>query len=405
MNDRAIDAFARTDELEPAIAATIAGIHAARASGPYHLASLDDVAARLLPFLAARGLEAPQVHRLRRMGGGASKEQFVFELRAQGMSPRRCVLRMDPLEAAVITSRRREFEALRYVHGRLPAPEALWVDEDGGALGRPALITSFVDGVTRPSAIVSNVSGFGTVLGDDLRRRLSEPFLRHLVTLHGLNVRDPALAAFAVPDAFPEQAALWQVNWWTTVWRNDALAGIPLLGLAERWMRENLPASADLVLVHADYRTGNYLFDEARAEITAVLDWELVHVGDYHQDLAWIGITSWSPVIDGVRLASGLMTSDELCDRYAAATGRAVDRATLFFYQVLGLYQCAVICLGTSLRAAHEAHNHQDALLSWLAAAGYVFLDDLRALLEAGSGGARTLADRDRAEERRLWVE
>ena len=156
------------------------------------------------------------------------------------------------------------------------------------------------------------------------------------------------------------------------------------LGEAVVWMRENLPASADLVLVHADYRTGNYLFDEARAEITAVLDWELVHVGDYHQDLAWIGITSWSPVIDGVRLASGLMTSDELCDRYAAATGRAVDRATLFFYQVLGLYQCAVICLGTSLRAAHEAHNHQDALLSWLAAAGYVFLDDLRALLEQG---------------------
>ncbi|MGE0487093.1 MAG: phosphotransferase family protein [Gammaproteobacteria bacterium] len=384
MTSHAIDAFARTHELEPAIAETIAGIHAARASGPYHLAGVDEVAARLVPFLAAQGVQAPEVNGLRRMGGGASKEQFVFELRAQGEPSRRCVLRMDPLEAAVITSRRREFEALRYVQGHLPVPQALWVDEDGSALGRPALVTSFVDGVTKPQAIVSNVSGFGTVLGDNLRRRLSEPFMRHLVTLHGLDIRAPELASFAVPDAFPEQAALWQVNWWTTVWRNDALAGIALLGLAERWMRENLPASGELVLVHSDYRTGNYLFDEARAEITAVLDWELVHVGDYHQDLAWIGITSWSPLVDGVRLASGLMTTTELCERYAAATGRTVDRATLFFYQVLGLYQCAVICLGTSLRAAHEAHNHQDALLSWLAAAGYVFLDDLRALLEEG---------------------
>ena len=138
------------------------------------------------------------------------------------------------------------------------------------------------------------------------------------------------------------------------------------------------------MLVHSDYRTGNYLFDEASADITAILDWELVHIGDYHQDLAWIGITSWSPVVDGTLLASGLMPMNELADRYSAATGREVDAQTLYFYQVLGLYQCVVICLGTSLRAAHEAHNHQDALLSWLASAGYTFLSDLVDLLEQG---------------------
>ncbi len=371
-------------DLEPAIAATLRGIHAARASGPYHLRSPDTVRAALEPFLAAQGVRQPRVSDLRRMGGGASKEQFVFTLASADDAARRCVLRMDPMEAAVITSRRREFEALRAMHGRIPVPEALWVDEDGSALGRPALITGFVEGVTKPSAITSNVSGFGTVLGDGLRRALAEPFIAHLVALHALDFRGPALASFQVPDADPQQAARWQLNWWTTVWRNDALEGLPLLGLAERWMREHLPATRELVLVHSDYRTGNYLFDEASATITAILDWELVHVGDYHQDLAWIGITSWSPVVDGVRLASGLMTADELAARYGAATGREVDPATLFFYQVLGLYQCVVICLGSSLRAAHESHNHQDALLSWLAAAGYVFLDDLRLLLEQG---------------------
>lgn len=376
--------FDAREDLEPAIAATLAGIHAARAEGPYGLAHADAVSDRLVPFLESQGLTDVAVTNLRRMGGGASKEQFVFDLAARERPARRCVLRMDPLEAAVITSRAREFEALRAMYGLIPVPEALWVDTDGSALGRPALITGFVEGVTKPSATTSNVSGFGTVLGDDLRARLSVPFLEHLVTLHAYDVRSPALTSFQVPDADAAQAARWQVNWWTTVWRNDALAGIPLLGLAERWMRENLPATHELVLVHADYRTGNYLFDEASAAITAVLDWELVHVGDYHQDLAWIGITSWSPVVDGTRLASGLMTMEALAERYTAATGRPVDAKTLYFYQVLGLYQCVVICLGTSLRAAHEAHNHQDALLSWLAAAGYVFLDDLLALLERG---------------------
>ena len=377
--------FDARGDLEPSIAATIDGIHAARATGPYHLASVDEVGSRLVPFLAARGLDDPRVSNLRRMGGGASKEQFVFDLATRDDAPQRCVLRMDPMEAAVITSRQREFEALNAVHSTLPAPKALWVDADGHALGRPALITSFVEGVTKPATITSNVSGFGTVFDDALRERLSVPFLEHLVALHGVDIHAPQLASFEIPDDDETQAARWQVNWWTTVWRNDALAGIPLMGLAERWMRENLPVSLEPVLVHSDYRTGNYLFDGRSAAITAILDWELVHIGDYHQDLAWIGITSWSPVVEGVRLASGLMTMNELCDRYATATGRAIDADTLYFYQVLGLYQCVVICLGTSLRAAHESHNHQDALLSWLAAAGYVFLDDLRELLERGA--------------------
>lgn len=372
-------------DLEPAIARTIAGIHAARATGPYHLLDVTDVAARLTPFLAAQGVPSPRISDLKRMGGGASKEQFSFVLAQDDAAPRTCVLRMDPMEAAVITSRQREFEALRAIAGRVPVPEALWVDADGSGLGRPALITGFVHGVAKPSNIHSNVSGFGTVLGADLRRQLAEPFLAHLAAIHATDCRTGALPSFQVPDADPQQAARWALNWWTCVWRNDALAGIPLMGLAERWMRTHLPATRELVLVHSDYRTGNYLFDETRGEITAILDWELVHVGDYHQDLAWIGIESWSHHQDGQLLASGLMPMHELGARYAALTGRTVDAGTLYFYQVLGLYQCVVICLGTSLRAAHEAHNHQDALLSWLAAAGHAFLADLMALIEQGA--------------------
>lgn len=247
------------------------------------------------------------------------------------------------------------------------------------------MITSFIDGVTKLFALTSNVSGFGTVFPPALREALKKPFIEHLAAVHAYDWHQLPPLVFQAPTAAPEQAARWQVNWWTSVWRADALEGIPLMGLAERWLRQNLPAARELVLVHSDYRTGNYLFDEARAEITAILDWELVHIGDYHQGLAWIAIKSWSHIEDGVLLASGIMPLPELLDRYTATTGRVIDPKTLYFYQALGLYECIVICLGTSLRAAHEAHNHQDALLSWLAAAGYAFMSDLVDLLEQGS--------------------
>ena len=38
-------------------------------------------------------------------------------------------------------------------------------------------------------------------------------------------------------------------------------------------------------MTHGDYRTGNYLFDEESGKITALLDWELARIGDFHEDL------------------------------------------------------------------------------------------------------------------------
>ncbi|MGB1883189.1 MAG: phosphotransferase family protein [Gammaproteobacteria bacterium] len=371
-------------ELEPEIATTLERIHEARAAGPYVLCQADELRQRLEPFLISKGVQTPRVNNLRRLAGGASKEQFVFDLSADDKPTRRCVLRLEPIEGVAITSRQREMEGMRVAHGVAPVPQVYWVDPEGEALGRPALIAEFVEGVTKPTDTSSNVTGFGTVLSEALRAKLVIPFIDHLRSIHAIDIHSPGLKSFQIPDDDPTQAARWQVNWWTTVWHNDALRGIPVLGLAERWMRENFPETEELVLVHGDYRTGNYLFDENSAEITAILDWEFVHVGDYHEDLAWISLRPWSHIENDTLLASSLLPDIELFERYTAATGRPVNLKTLHFYQVLCLYKCSVICLGSGLRSAYEAHNHQDALMSWLTPAGYVFVNELIDVLEQG---------------------
>ncbi|MFT4564582.1 MAG: aminoglycoside phosphotransferase (APT) family kinase protein [Gammaproteobacteria bacterium] len=376
--------FEHGRDLEPEIAKTLHRIHCARDSGPYILCKEDELRARLEPFLLREGVRNPHVDDLRRLAGGASKEQFVFTLNADGQPPKRCVLRLEPVEGVAITSRQRELEAIRAVSDVVPVPEVLWIDPDGDALGRPALITEFVQGVTKPSDTRSNITGFGTVMSESLREQLVVSFFDHLRAIHAIDIRSPDLKSFQIPDADPQQAARWQINWWTTVWHNDALQGIPVLGLAERWMRENLPKTAGLVLIHGDYRTGNYLFNEETAAITAILDWEFTHIGDYHEDLAWISLRPWSHTENGILLASSLFPYEELAPRYRAVSGREVDARTLHFYQVFCLYKCTVICLGSGLRAAHEAHNHQDALMSWLTPAGYVFMNELIDVIEQG---------------------
>lgn len=374
-------------DMEPTIARMLDEALQLRQQPAYKVRTVEQVKASLDQFLANTDLEEAQAVDLKRLGGGASKEQFVFNLVQKNKSVQRCVLRMDPLESAVVTCREREQAILEAMKGVVPAPKPLWCDKGGSQLGRPALITDFVEGITKPTESTSNVSGFGSVFDGATRKKLSVPFMEHFAAMHGVDWTPYDGTCFQAPTADTEQAARWQLNWWTTVWKNDVSEGFPLMGLAESWMRDNLPQCKphDLVFVHSDYRTGNYLYDETTCDITAILDWELVHIGDYHEDLAWAAIRSWSTEEKGTLLASGLIPLVEMCKKYTTLTGREVDMKTLYFYQVLGLYKCVAICLATSVNAAKHAHNHQDALLSWLAAAGYAFLTDLCNLLERGS--------------------
>lgn len=367
-------------DVEPSIVDMLDGALAQREKPAYSSVSEAELEPRVIAFLENQGVKSPKIVGLKRMGGGASKEQFVFELQCDGAEPQKCVLRLDPLESAVVSDRRKEFSVMQRMLNVLPVPPVLWADFDGEQLGRPALITGFIGGITKPATDSGNVSGLGTLMPEAYREPLSKQFMKYLEAMHAVPV-DFDTEVFQVPNQDPFQAARWQVNWWTSAWRDDASEGSPLMGLAERWMRDNLPETGDLVVVHADYRTGNYLFDDASKEITTILDWELAHIGDFHEDLAWIichkGVTD-----EGQVMASGLMTPEELCQRYTEMTGREVNQKALHFYRVLSVYKCVVICLATSAQTAGRKHSHQDILLSWLTSAGHAFSAELAALLE-----------------------
>ena len=317
-----------------------------------------------------------------RLGGGASKEQFVFTLGgpedgAEGGA--RYILRMDPIQTASETDRRREFEALTAVAGVVPAPSAEWLDHDGKHFGQPAAIMGFLPGVTKPVAKNAgpNVTGIGTSFNEELRTKLAPHFLAHLARVQNHDWRSADLPSFDVPDADPYQPARWQLNWWSRVWREDAVQAMPVAALAERWLRANMPACDHPVLVHGDYRTGNFLFEEDSGEITAILDWEFVHLGDHHEDLGWMLQGLFSTWRDGVEYVCGLYPRDEFVAEYERLSGRHVDPATLRWYEILCAWKTMAIVLATGVKAARDGHNHQDSMLSWLAPVGYRFETEL----------------------------
>ena len=116
----------------------------------------------------------------------------------------------------------------------------------------------------------------------------------------------------------------------------------PVFDLAFAWLRERVEDRPATTIVHGDFRSGNFLV--APAGLVAVLDWELAHLGDGHEDLGWLCCNSWRfGVWD--KPVGGFGQRDELYAAYESAGGGAVDRARAHIWEVWGTLKWGMACL------------------------------------------------------------
>lgn len=360
----------------------------ARRSGPpYKPVSLGELVEGTQSLLRTKLTEPIEISNPRWLSGGTSKLQMSFDLNWEkpfhGRLTERMVLRMEPAESLVETSRRREFELVEKLQGYLPLPVAHWVDPDGVHFPYPALIYSMVEGVASPSDAQERVSGMGLNFGPHLRPVLAEQFIRHLATLHTIDPASLNLESFDLPNS-SLQAAEWQINWWERIWREDYVSDSPVVHVAINWLRDNLPAGDKLSIVHGDFRNGNFLFRESDGQITAWLDWELAHIGDRHEDLAYLLQHAYGHYAEdgSTYLVCGLTDREDFLERYERETGLAVVPETLKFYEVLNLFKCAAITRATSPRILMGGKCHQDTVVAYAHGISYLLMEELRRTLE-----------------------
>ena len=106
---------------------------------------------------------------------------------------------------------------------------------------------------------------------------------------------------------------------------NAAHGRSPLVQLALDWLAENMPPEPDrLVIVHGDAGAGNFLFEGNR--VTALLDWELVHIGDPMADMAMLCLRS---------LFQPLVALPQAFAAYTVASGRTVDIGRVRYWRLL----------------------------------------------------------------------
>lgn len=362
-----------------------------RRAGPgFQPVTLDQLVSGATALIARHYDGRFSLDKARWLTGGASKIQMAFDLEWDGPTGDRhqvtpMVLRMEPPESVVETSRAREFELLQALDGIVPLPPCYWVDPDGDSLPHPALIYGFAQGVAKPTSLSSTqVTGIGLNYGPELRPKLAEQFLTQIGRVHTAGATVQAkLPHFDPAEVGSNAGVIRQVNWWRRVWEEDRKEDDPLMEVAYNWLIRNAPPLDHVSIVHGDCRGGNILFTEHDARITAWLDWELGYLGDRHHDLAWSMMNPFRHRSEDGRheLMSGFLPENAYLETYERLSGLTVDRKRLAYYRVLCSYLSVVICMGTGYRVAHGGKTHQDIVVAWLAMISNSILEQLRITL------------------------
>ncbi len=325
---------------------------------------MEELASKLAAYAAEKmpEAEAVEVRDLDAIFGGASRETFRFGLHwkeAGEAKSRRLILRQDPAGSLIDTERALEFGAYRAFHPTaVPVPEPLWLEENETALGRPFFVMEELSGFeASPQAI------------------LLPPYSEHLDTmaqekwtiLGEISKADPkALGLLEVmPSIDPAGAWKRELDHWEGIIDEDELAPQPIIRAAIRWMRANPPPPAQRIsVVHGDYRTGNFLYD-TEGHIHGILDWEMAHLGDPLEDLAWGLNRIWHWAKD--ERCGGLLPKADAVRIWEQSSGLRADPQALHWWE---LFSC-VKGQGIWISAAKEYEDGQNqgpimAMSAWL---------------------------------------
>jgi aminoglycoside phosphotransferase (APT) family kinase protein len=306
-----------------------------------------------------------------RMSGGASREIWSFSL-VDGNERRDLVLRRDPPGAPSSSSRSSEIEILRRAFAAgVPVPEVLWAGE-GDELGSPGFIMNHIEGETIARRILRDDTYAGA------RETMAAQCGEILAGIHSID--SGGIDGLAEPKGSPVQAIYEQY----TNLLDSFGEPHPAFELALRWLRQNMPASNRSTLVHGDFRNGNFIVGPEG--VRAVLDWELVHIGDPWEDLAWLCTRSWRFGEAGE--VGGFGDRADLYEAYESASGIPVDADAVQWWEIMSNVKWGVM---TMAQAFTHLWGHVESLE--LAAIGrrtveteYDVLNLIRGGLRGGAG-------------------
>lgn len=301
-------------------------------------------------WMSRQGLGEGPIESVTEITGGT--QNVMLRLRRSGRDYvfRRGPKHLRPVSNSVILRETRVLTALAGTD--VPHPALIAVCEDTSVLGDAVFylmepVEGFNAGAALPPLHASDAGvrhGMGLSMADSIAR------------LGAVDHVAVGLADFGKPEGFLDR----QVPRWLSELESysqyDNYRG-PDIGDVDgvaAWLREHQPRNFAPGIMHGDYHAANVMFSLNGPEVVAIVDWEMCTIGDPLLDLGWM-LATWprpghAPMLSNELMsAGGLATPEELVDRYAANTTRALD--DIGWYAVLASFKLGIILEGSHARA------------------------------------------------------
>jgi len=253
------------------------------------------------------------------------------------------VLRRPPFGNTVKTAHdmKREFDVLSKLAAVYkPSPEPILFCGDDSIIGSEFYL------MERRHGLIIRGRSPEELNESHLQRKVCESFIQNLAELHALDYNEAGLGGLGHPEGYCRR----QVEGWTKRYVAAKTHEWPELENAITWLNSNIPTESGASLVHNDYKYDNVMLDpDDLTKITAVLDWEMVTIGDPLMDLGttlgyWMSRDAGDEMLNmpfNPRVLMENISRSELAEMYAAESGR--DLSDILFYYVFGTFKVAVI--------------------------------------------------------------
>lgn len=301
-------------------------------------------------WMDGQGLPGGPFEDVRELTGGTQNVMLAL-----GRGGRRYVLRRPPVHLRRKSNDAlvREMRVLAALAGTpVPAPGFVAGCADPDVMGGAVFyLMEEVDGFNPSVTLPSRHAGDA-----GMRHRMGLNAAAAIATLGEVDHVTAGLGDVGHPEGFLER----QVGRWLSELESyaglDGYPGpdIPGVDRVADWLERNRPASWRPGLMHGDFHLANIMFRHDGPEVAAIVDWEMVTIGDPLLDLGWLLATWPDPgggTIGGSPLAAagGLPSRDELVAWYAARSSRDVSAAT--WYDVLACFKLGIVLEGSNARA------------------------------------------------------
>ncbi len=302
--------------------------------------------AKLAAWLQAtvKGYDGPlEVYQFK---GGQSNPTYRLDT-----PTKRYVLRRKPFGKLLPSAHAvdREYRVISALHAQgfpVPMPHALCSDD--GVIGSMFYVMDMVAGrIFWDGALPT--------LGNEERRAIYEAEIRTLARLHSYDPAAIGLGDFGKPGNYFAR----QIDRWTKQYRASETDKNEAMERLIEFLPRTVPQQERVSVVHGDYRLDNMIFAADKAEVRAVLDWELSTLGDPLADFTYFLMlwemppsqgTAGSSGIRGLDLPSlGIPTIPEAVALYCSLTGRK-SLPDLDWYLSYNMFRIAAILQGIAGR-------------------------------------------------------